>query len=123
VERPPAPQTAPEVRTPLTATAKTVTGGTMTVTFPSVPPGERWYVDRVVITNNSTTATQALMYSGPPSQATYLDSSGAGNRDVGEFDTSHLLHPGDVLTLVWSGVTPPASPLALARLFYRAESL
>lgn len=92
-------------------TARSLTpaaGGKCSAVLPPVPENELWFVDRLRVMSDSTTATIAYCYSGLIDDDGVEDGTLTGNFDVADNASPLALLPQEQLTVVWSGASDGA---------------
>lgn len=111
-----------QYRTPLIARSAAAASGTCRAMFPQTPSDEFWFIRRLVISCSSSSLTYALVYDDDPNAgaSAFIDSSGSGNKDVGEFIQPHQISPGKTLYVVWGNASDAA--IGTARAFYDVRS-
>ncbi len=70
-------------------------------------PSSRWRTANVAVSTTSATDTECRLYLGPEAPQNLLGATYGGNRD--QVGVAVTLHPGSVLTAVWTLGTPGAT--------------
>ena len=91
--------------------------GTMTATFPYVPAGYIWLVQRITVLCTSSTSTRAMVYAGSPAAQNFLDGTDRGNIDTADESSPILLESSLSLIVVWTGASVGA--VGTARIQYQ----
>lgn len=95
-----------DYRKPVTRSNVPAAGGTCFAQLPPVPDDELWFVDRIRVMSDSTTATVAYCYSGTPDVDDNVeDGTLTGNFDVADNASPMALLPTEQLTVVWTGAS------------------
>lgn len=81
------------------------TGGSCLAQLPAVPENELWFVDRLRVSCDSSTATVAQVYSSTLDVDGIEDGTLTGNFDVADNAAPIMLKPTEQLTVVWTGAS------------------
>lgn len=88
-----------------TAISKAAAGGTATATFPAVPAGRLWLVERIVVSCTSSSATSAALYVDQVDALHLVEGTSAGNFDIADENSPLVIESLSVLTVVWTGAS------------------
>lgn len=69
-----------------------------------VPDNELWFIDRLLVQSNSVARTTAFIYANER----VIDGTSAGNFNVADMSTPHLLKGTELLAAEWVGATAGA---------------